>query len=181
MPAAVVGGGDPAWLEERLTEDDSVGSPARLTANGDSALFQLPFEGVDDELSRLLTSRDLSVLDAQTVDDEWAFEVITDDRSALGDVTEGWEAAGFDHRLERVVSVDDLKTAGQYGLTDTQAETLITAHRAGYYEVPRTVGITELAKQLGISHQATSQRLRRGHGRLVASALDDGAGDSRLF
>jgi hypothetical protein len=27
--------------------------------------------------------------------------------------------------------------------------------------VPRTVGITELAKQLGISHQATSQRRRR--------------------
>jgi predicted DNA binding protein len=138
MSAAVVRGGDPAWLEQRLTEDDSVASPARLTANGDSALFRLSFQGLDDELSRLLTARDISVLDAQSVGGEWAFELITDDRSALGDVTQGWDAAGFDHRVERVVTVDDLKEASQYGLTDTQADTLITAHRAGYYEVPRT-------------------------------------------
>jgi predicted DNA binding protein len=35
--------------------------------------------------------------------------------------------------------------------------------------------MTEVAEELGISHQALSERLRRGHGRLVRNALVVGA------
>ncbi|MGB9954814.1 helix-turn-helix domain-containing protein (plasmid) [Haloferax prahovense] len=59
----------------------------------------------------------------------------------------------------------------RFGLTDRQHHTLVTAFRQGYYSVPRDSDIRELSNTLGVTHQATSQRLRRGHERLIRRAL----------
>lgn len=39
--------------------------------------------------------------------------------------------------------------------------------KQGYYEVPRSVSMTELANILDISYQALSERLRRAHANLI--------------
>jgi predicted DNA binding protein len=48
------------------------------------------------------------------------------------------------------------------GISEKQREALTAAHERGYYNVPRTVSLDELAAELGISDQALSERLRRG-------------------
>ncbi len=48
---------------------------------------------------------------------------------------------------------------------------LIKAKEMGYYDVPRGISLSELADELGVSHQALSERLRRGHGRLIDRTL----------
>ena len=43
----------------------------------------------------------------------------------------------------------------------------MTAFEAGYYNIPRDVTSEELAAELDVSHQALSERFRRGHKQLV--------------
>lgn len=56
-------------------------------------------------------------------------------------------------------------------LSDKQMETLQTALECGYFEVPRGITLKELAKELGCSHQATSERLRRANNRIVTALV----------
>jgi hypothetical protein len=45
------------------------------------------------------------------------------------------------------------------------------AYEQGYFEVPRSVTVTELADHFGISDNAFSQRLRRGLSALVFETM----------
>jgi hypothetical protein len=61
--------------------------------------------------------------------------------------------------------------AGRYGLTDSQHRVLELASRRGYFEIPRDVTLKELADEVGVSHQALSEQLRRGIGALVEDTI----------
>jgi predicted DNA binding protein len=61
--------------------------------------------------------------------------------------------------------------SGRYGLTDEQYEALVEAYQRGYFEVPLGITLAELAEELGVSHQALSERVRRGTGALVDDTL----------
>lgn len=67
-------------------------------------------------------------------------------------------------------------TPGPSPVTGEQREAVLTALELGYYEVPRHANLADVAAELGISHQALSERLRRAHGGLV-SAFVGGGGD----
>jgi predicted HTH transcriptional regulator len=68
----------------------------------------------------------------------------------------------------------------RFGLTDSQQTALRLAAARGYYSVPRDVTAEDLAAELGITHQALSERLRRGHGSLVDHLLSNGGGTLEL-
>lgn len=57
-------------------------------------------------------------------------------------------------------------------LTPAEEETLRAARDLGYFEVPGTVGIREVAKSVGVSPSAASYRLRRAEGKLITAYLD---------
>lgn len=59
----------------------------------------------------------------------------------------------------------------RFGLTAAQREGLIHAYKRGYFEVPRALDLDTLASELGISHQAFSERLRRAHETLIRETL----------
>jgi hypothetical protein len=61
--------------------------------------------------------------------------------------------------------------AGRFGLTDSQHRVLELASRRGYFEVPRDVTLKELADEVGVSHQALSEQIRRGTGALVEDTI----------
>lgn len=63
-------------------------------------------------------------------------------------------------------------TSQQLGLTPEQYETLVAAVEHGYFEIPREVSMQDLAEELGVSHQALSERLRRAYETLVTAELD---------
>lgn len=69
---------------------------------------------------------------------------------------------------------------GRYGITEEQQEALIRAYTAGYYTIPRKITAKELADELGVSHQALSERLRRGHENVVKNALIIGRGADEM-
>lgn len=57
-------------------------------------------------------------------------------------------------------------------LTDRQREAIRTAHRAGYFRVPRECTLAEVAAELDIDKSTASTVLRRGEERLVDWFLD---------
>ncbi|MEF8757653.1 MAG: helix-turn-helix domain-containing protein [Halobacteriales archaeon] len=62
----------------------------------------------------------------------------------------------------------------EFGLTDAQREALVTAYRDGFYDVPRTGTLEDLASTLDISLSAASGRIKRGSRRLVERVLIEG-------
>ena len=60
--------------------------------------------------------------------------------------------------------------ANPAGVTDKQRKALTRAFESGYYDIPRGVTTEELATDLGISHQALSERFRRAHKGLIEDA-----------
>ncbi len=76
--------------------------------------------------------------------------------------------------LQRVRPTDvfaDHATAGGL-LTDVQFATLEAAVRIGYYEIPRPVGLSDLARELDVSKAAVGERLRRAEAKLVHTFMD---------
>lgn len=64
--------------------------------------------------------------------------------------------------------MEERRTAG---LTEEQRETLLTAFRLGYFDVPRRATLLDIADELDVSDQAVSERIRRGVGRLVEASV----------
>ena len=52
-------------------------------------------------------------------------------------------------------------------LTDKQYETMMLAHRKGYYEIPRKCTIEEIGEELGIKRIACQERIRRAEKKII--------------
>jgi hypothetical protein len=103
----------------------------------------------------------------------WTMDAYLHDRSVLQEFAEGCESNGVQFDLLRVSEVDQLQDTQQFGLSEVQAETLLTAFEEGYYSVPREINLEELADPLDVSHQAVSERLRRGVRSLIETTVAD--------
>jgi len=79
-----------------------------------------------------------------------------------------------DHESDLVSVYDPQESdAPDTDLTERQRETLVTAYREGYFDIPRKVTLVDLAARLDVSDQAISERLRRGEAKLVREHLFD--------
>lgn len=58
-------------------------------------------------------------------------------------------------------------------LTEKQVEALELALQTGYYEQPRRTDLANLARELGISKSAVSQRLRTAEVKLIGQAFEE--------
>jgi len=91
------------------------------------------------------------------------------DRETLAQFREFWGSVGG-FRLRRLApgagdAPDD------DGLTDRQREALVAAHELGYFDIPRTASLDEVAAELGIGASALSERLRRAQAALVETTV----------
>lgn len=111
----------------------------------------------------------------------WTLEALMPDRAVLQRFAANCESNGVQLELLKVSETDDVGGTQQFGLTDLQAETLLNAFDRGYFTVPREANLEEVAEPLDVSHQALSERLRRGVGSLIENTLmDQWVGDDRL-
>lgn len=165
---------DPASFERGMDADETVERwigvgrtdqrrlyQVRLTADA-SATFQY-HEWADGRAVVLSGRRDRN---------GWVLNTYLQDRSVLEMLSEGCESAGVRFDLLQVSEIDRLQHTQQFGLSEVQAKTLLAALERGYYSVPRETNLEELAEPLEVSHQAVSERLRRG----ICSLLENTIG-----
>ena len=58
-------------------------------------------------------------------------------------------------------------------LTDKQYETLMLAHKKGYYEIPKKCTLEEIAGKLGIKRVACQERIRRAELKIIERYVKD--------
>lgn len=100
---------------------------------------------------------------------QWNLRILTPDRNSLSQMHETSTDLGYTIDCLTITSYDgDNSDCSE--LTDKQ-EALTGAYETGYYDIPQEITSAELAEQLGISHQALSERLHRGYKQIVGDEL----------
>lgn len=169
-PFVWVRAGDFDAFEDALADDSSVDDVECLSDTGRERLYRMNWDASIHLFVHAMLDDEATILSAAGTDDRWRFRILFPDRNALSATHDHCRSADVDFE---VVSIYELESNqhGQYGLTQNQYDTLIEGVQRGFYDVPRKLTLVEFADALDISHQALSERLRRGHKNLIASTL----------
>lgn len=170
MPLVWARGVERDLLESTLDDDDSVDSLECLAEFDTELLYRMEWVSRVDLVVQMLTTSGATVMNAYGDGDDWELRVLYPEREDLARTTEFCEEHGLRFDVLRVRDLEG-EPAGRYGLTNEQYEALTLAIDRGYFDVPRAASLDGLADELDISHQALSERLRRGHEALIEETL----------
>ncbi|MDL5362958.1 helix-turn-helix domain-containing protein [Halalkalicoccus sp. NIPERK01] len=161
MPFVWVSGDDGDRIGETLERDGSVEDLQLLSELDGEWLYRMEWIDQIETLVRILVEEDGSILAAFGDESGWQLRVLFPERDALSRTYDYCRDAGLTMDIRSIYRLDDGRE-GRFGLTDEQQDTLVAAYERGYFDVPREITLTDLADEIGISHQALSERLRRG-------------------
>lgn len=166
-------GGDVDRFEAGLEDDPGVVSWRSLSESRGWHLYRVRHPPGTDEAALCLAAFDLGgVLErAASRGEGWEFTLFFPEREAFAEFHD--RCADHDLPVEvRSITEGSVTPPGEcVALTDSQREALRLAAAEGYFSIPRETSLAELAEQLGVSGQATSERLRRGLEALVRDSL----------
>lgn len=152
-----------------LGRDETTTETTLVARRNRDALFRMQWTDRVRVLTHVLVAEGGAVVSAHGDREGWTFRVMFPDRSAIASTHEACEE--YDVTIERIAELDDVTSFAGDQLTDQQFRTVRRAVDSGYYEVPRETKLTDLAAESSVSHQALSERLRRGHRALVESVI----------
>lgn len=159
-------------LEAAFDADPSVESFELLAAFEEEWLYRMDWSPSVNSTFQDLLGSDAAMLDAYADADSWRLRMLYPERDDISNSAQFFKQQGLSFDIHRVRNVDNDLFA-RNGLTEKQIDALVSAWRAGYFEVPRRIDLEDLAAQMGISHQALSERLRRGHSTLIEETIAD--------
>jgi predicted DNA binding protein len=171
LPLLWGSGVDQQSLTAALEADESIGTVRVCTRLHEASLYSIEWTTRVRVVTQLLVANCGTILSARAHDGRWTFCLLFPRRDAVAAIVESCDRFDVDLRIERISSMTERSRADRSDLTDEQLQTVETALERGYYDVPRETTLTALSEELGVSHQALSERLRRGHRRLVETAL----------
>lgn len=157
-------------LEATLEEDPTVDVVELLSEFEEEFLYRMEWIDQVHLLLHMLTNSEATILDAHGRDRGWHLRVLYPSREHFSKTHEFADQHGLTFDVVTIREMEG-EPAGRFGLTDSQYRVLELAARRGYYKVPRAVTLQELAQEVGISHQALSEQLRRGTGALVEDTI----------
>jgi predicted DNA binding protein len=168
-------GGDFDQFEAALREDPTLTTSEALTEEGGARLYRIQYSADVPEVEayRALVDLDGVVLHAENDGQGWFVRMRFPSREAIAAFRERCWSADLDIHIRAVYDREQQAPEHRFGLTSAQHETLLTALKSGYFSIPRGASLQDVADELGVSSQATSERLRRGMKALVNTTLAD--------
>lgn len=157
-------------FEAALADDPTVEDADCLSAFDDERFYRMDWVDSIHLLVHALLDAESTILSASGTDECWRLRILFPDREALSSTHDHCRSADIDFDIESIYELEGDRR-GQFGLTQDQYDTLLAGIERGYYDVPREATLGEFAAALDISHQALSERLRRGHKNLIESTL----------
>lgn len=157
-------------VESALEEDPTVESFELLVETDERMLYDVTFATDAQALLDDLLADGGSLLEATATNGWWQIRMRFRDRDDLCRTHDRLVERGVNADLRRVTKLTD-DSRSHTRLTPEQQEALSAAFEHGYFEIPRQISMEELAAELGISHQALSERLRRAYETLVDAEL----------
>lgn len=158
-------------LTDALKSDSTIESVEEIAEFDNEYLFKLEWKMQIQVLFYILMEEDATILDAQSKGEEWHFRILFPEHDSVSSTYEFCKEYDISLDFKQITQLSGSFRRGWFGLTEHQYETIVGAYREGYYSVPRKANLEELAEQFDISHQALSERLRRGHQKLIANAM----------
>ncbi|WP_227354516.1 helix-turn-helix domain-containing protein [Haladaptatus salinisoli] len=165
-------------LDDALNDDPSVEQLTLLEDLSDERLYRMQWVDQIRVVIHILLEEKATILNLHGKGNRWRLRILFPNRDSLSATYDFCEESGLSLDVRNIYEMSETRH-GLFGLTEDQHETLLMALEAGYYDVPRGSTADELADSLDISHQAVSERLRRGHRSLVKNALAVNPGDGR--
>lgn len=164
-------------VEEALDAEASIAAWSLLEAAADRRLYRLRMAEsakISVAIEEKFIERGTTPIHATITSDGWLMRARFPDRPTLVEYREDCHQRGMSFVLERLYEptedriTEDLTLAG---LTPKQRESLLLAHEAGYYDLPRRTNLADLSDNLDISRRSLSDRLRRAERQLVETAI----------
>ena len=157
-------------VDEALAGDPTVDTIVDGYAFVDEKYYQLDWtEDVDERIDSYIDQRG-SILDAEADADGWRIRIRFVDREQFDAFRNALDERGQSFELRDLTEPGaPRQTFGE--LTPDQRDAIVVARERGYFEVPRRTTVREIADELEVSHQAISERLRRGITNLVDATL----------
>lgn len=171
VPFFWVQGGDRAAFDEAVRDDPTVEDVVLLDEFDRGRSYRATWNEHAEGVAYAYVETGATILDATGQRDSWSLRMRFDDDDAVSAFHDYCRREGIPFTLDHLYYPSQPMGGGQFGLTSTQRETLVTALERGYYDVPRKLDMTELADELGTTQQTLSKRFRRAHSTLVANAL----------
>ena len=162
----------PEQLDAALQNDSTTDRVACLSSGENRGLYSLAWTPEATRRINELAERTGSVLTVRGTSDQWTVRTLFPDRETASETFQSWCDDGINPSLSRVSNIS-CATEPPMGLSATQYDTIAHAFQTDYYSVPRGTTLDELAIHLKVSHQAVSERLRRGHFHLAERMLAD--------
>lgn len=173
MPFVWGAASDQEALYDALSTDVSTSDVRRLASNDDGDLYRVEWETSIENLVSVLVDGGGTLLGALGSGERWALQVLFPDHDAISATFSECADAGMNLTIRRVNRETGSIGGGGAGLSADQHEAILAAFETDYYAVPRGMTLEALAGELNVSHQALSERLRRGHRNLIANTLFD--------
>ena len=170
MPLLWVRGEERDRVEAAFEEDDSIREVSLVAGFDDDLLYRMEWVGGIRLVLQMITNSEATVLDAYGKDGKWSLRVMYPERDLFSKTHSFCEKHGIEFEIESIRDLEG-EPAGRFGLTKDQYKTLRLAAEQGYFKIPREADQDDLAEELGISHQAVSERIRRGLESLIEDTL----------
>ena len=182
-PEQMVSDGTPSFLmieavgetlnkfETALESDSTVRDPRVLDWTETNRVYRVEVADTAVRVTPSLVRAGGRALDMKGTGGQWLVHAQFRSQTALSQFRTECSDRNITFRLDRLYWTTGEANAGGCGLTADQQVALETAHREGYFDVPRGISQAELADKLDISPSAMSQRIRRGMDQVVGSEL----------
>lgn len=158
-------------LSRVLESDPTTDSVQMLSRRNSESLYRVRWSPQVRSITDCFVAEGGALVSAFGRTDGWTFRLLFPERDAVSRTYDRCREADVD--LD-ILQMHDLAESPPYRglqLTDEQFATVKTAVENGYYQVPRETTLQELSDELDVSHQALSERLRRGHRTLIGDIL----------
>ena len=169
VPLLWVTNADTSAVYEAMEDDETAADVELVSRRNHDSLFQMHWTTQVRFLTHVLVDEGGAIVSAHGTNHAWTFWVLFPERDAVSTTYDACEE--YDIEIEQIHSLDEARSLGGFHLTDAQFTTVRVALERGYYDVPRETTLEELASDLDVSHQALSERLRRGHRTLIETVI----------
>ncbi|MCU4744062.1 helix-turn-helix domain-containing protein [Halobacteria archaeon AArc-m2/3/4] len=171
MPFCWMAGGDEAAFTDALENDPTVDRCQIVETTDETTLYNIRWADEVGSLIDEIIDQHGIVLEASGGDGAWFFRLRFLTRAQLSDFQAHFNEQGPEFEVHRIIEPSEPRQL-EYGLTPDQLEVLRLTLEQGYFRVPRETSLATISDSLGISQNATSQRVRRGLEALLENTLE---------
>lgn len=171
MPYFWIRGGDYAEFETAVKDDPTTQNVTKLDEYEEGTLYRAEWTQNIESLVYAYLEIGATIVEATGRADKWELRMRFDDDQLVADFQAYCRENDISFELNRLYHPSEPMEGGQYGLSPKQRTALITALELGYFDIPRTVSMEDIAGEIGISQQSLSKLLRRAHRNMITNIL----------